>query len=123
LYCFYVFSLLLSSFKSAPDQLPELPAAVEVAAYRVAVEGVTNVARHANVDAAQVSFNLRGGDSLQVSVVDAGSSDGPWQPGVGMDSMRERVESIGGSLTIHNGVDGATVTADLPLNLTEETRS
>ncbi len=54
-----------------PAEVPALPAAVEVAAYRVATEALTNVARHARADGAVV--RLRYSDRLEVSV----SDDGP----------------------------------------------
>jgi signal transduction histidine kinase len=102
---------------TAPDDLPELPAAVEVAAYRVAVEAVTNVARHARVSAATVEFSVHEGPTLRVVICDRGRSGNPWRPGVGLASMRERVEQIGGELTVRNGDLGATITAHLPLTL------
>ena len=100
---------------TAPADLPELPAAVEVAAYRVALEAVTNVARHAGVGAAWLEFTVVDG-VLRITVADEGESHEPWRPGVGLASMRERVERIGGTLSLHSGPEGATVTADLPLN-------
>ena len=99
----------------APGELPELSAAVEVAAYRVAVEAVTNVARHAATDRATVTFSLVGDTHLRVRVADAGVSERPWRHGVGLSAMRERVEGVGGVLTVTSGPDGAVVTADLPL--------
>jgi signal transduction histidine kinase len=99
----------------APETLPELSAAVEVAAYRVAVEAVTNVARHADVDRAAVTFALPDAGHLVVSVADAGVSQAPWRHGVGLAAMRERVEGVGGVLTVTSGPDGAVVTASLPL--------
>ena len=100
----------------APAALPELSAAVEVAAYRVAVEAVTNVARHAEVDRARVTFALADAGRLLVRVADAGSSAGPWRPGVGLAAMRERVEGVGGTLTVTSGPEGGVVTASLPLD-------
>jgi signal transduction histidine kinase len=99
---------------SAPP-LPDLPAAVEVVAYRVAVEAVTNVARHAGVDAAQVEITLDGGKALEVRVSDAGCAPGPWREGVGISSMRERVEQIGGVLQVGTGPEGGRVHARLPI--------
>jgi signal transduction histidine kinase len=100
---------------TAPGELPELSAAVEVAAYRVAVEAVTNVARHAAVDRATVTFSLVGDTHLRVRVADAGVSERPWRHGVGLSAMRDRVEGVGGVLAVGSGPDGAVVTADLPL--------
>ena len=98
----------------APE-LPELPAAVEVAAYRVAVEAVTNVARHAGADRARVEFRLPGPDELEVTVTDPGISAAPWTPGVGLSSMRERVELVGGRFDAAGGPEGGRVSARLPL--------
>lgn len=99
----------------APEALGELPAALEVVAYRVAVEAVTNVARHAGVAQARVVLDLGPAEALAVTVTDPGRSARPWAPGVGLRSMRERVEQIGGTLSIDAGPDGATVAAVLPL--------
>lgn len=99
---------------SAPA-LPQLPAAVEVVAYRVAVEAVTNVARHAAVDRADVRFALDGPAVLEVVVTDSGVSSAPWSEGVGIASMRERVEQIGGSLAV-GSVAGGVVRARLPIH-------
>jgi len=99
----------------APQDLPELPAAVEVAAYRTAVEAVTNVARHSGVAEATVYFALASGPALRIQIQDRGRSTTTWTPGVGMVSMRERIEQIGGTLTVHAGRHGATITAHIPI--------
>ncbi|MFF4825476.1 sensor histidine kinase [Streptomyces sp. NPDC001312] len=101
----------------APEQLPQLPAAVEVAAYRVAVEAVTNIARHAAVTAATLTLDLRGSTHLRVTIADSGRCTEPWTPGVGIQSMHERVEQIGGTLTVRTTPEGATITAELPLSI------
>lgn len=98
----------------APDAFPELPAAVEVAAYRIVVEALTNVARHAATDRAWVMLCVVDG-AVALEVRDAGASSPPWSPGVGMRSMRERAEALGGSVDVAAGPTGATVTARLPL--------
>lgn len=100
----------------AAAELPELSAAVEVVAYRVAVEAVTNVARHAGVDAARITFRLGDDGVLDVRVADSGPATQPWREGVGITSMRERVEQLGGSLTTSSGVEGGCVRALLPLH-------
>lgn len=100
----------------APEVMPDLPAAVEVAAYRIAVEAVTNVARHAGVAAAHVAFAVTEQRVLTVTVRDRGHRAGSWPPGVGLGSMRERAEEVGGSLTVEHGPAGALVTASLPLD-------
>lgn len=101
----------------APPRLPPLPAAVEVAAYRVAVEAVTNIARHSAGTRAALTLALADSSVLRITVADDGPCTAPWTHGVGIRSMHERVEEIGGSLTVDATPRGATVTADLPLSL------
>ncbi|MFJ8634065.1 sensor histidine kinase [Streptomyces sp. NPDC093568] len=101
----------------APRRLPLLPAAVEVAAYRVAVEAVTNIARHSDGTTAALTLEFADPALLRVTVADRGHCTETWTPGVGIQSMYERVEEIGGTLTIRTTPQGATVTADLPLVL------
>jgi signal transduction histidine kinase len=97
---------------SAPP-LPELPAAVEVVAYRVAVEALTNAARHAHVEGARLELSV--GDCLELVISDDGRSDGAWSEGVGIASMRERVAQVGGVLEVGGGSSGGRVRAELPL--------
>ena len=76
---------------AAPDALPPLPAAVEVAAYRIVTEALTNVARHAEASTCRVVLALDG--SLDISVIDDGrgiAADA--RHGVGLGSMRERAD-------------------------------
>ncbi len=95
----------------------ELPvtvtAAVEVAAYRIVMEALTNVARHSGCDMATV--RLQTADSaLVIDVTDVGKSNGDWSSGVGMASMRERAAQLGGTLTVDIGASGGQVHAVLP---------
>lgn len=103
---------------TAPDTLPELTAALEVVAYRVTVEAVTNVARHSGVASALVTFTITPEQALSLTIEDQGHSPEPWRPGVGLKSMRERVEQIGGTLDVHASPTGGRVTATIPLNIT-----
>ncbi len=101
------------------DLPPVLPAAVEVAAYRVAVEAVTNAARHAHPGTegslrVTVCFERRR-EGLVVSVEDDGLPGGPWRAGVGTASMRERCEQLHGSLHAGPTAEGGRVRAVLPL--------
>lgn len=96
------------------DDLPTLPAAVEVAAFRIATEAVNNSARHSGTDQVWVRI-IHEHDHLTVTVRDTGSSDGAWVPGVGLASMRERAAEIGGSIDITSNSDGSQVRALLPL--------
>jgi signal transduction histidine kinase len=96
-----------------PEELPPLPAAVEVAAYRIATEALVNVARHADATAAQVRMHCNG--ALEVEVTDDGVSAGPWRPGVGLSSMRERADEVGGWVEAGPSGRGGRVHASFPL--------
>jgi len=97
--------------------------AVEVAAYRIAQEALTNVARHANVARATLEA-VREGDHLRLAVVDAGQGIelDPSDPllthgSSGLSGMRERALAIGGDLTITSEPgDGTSIVALLPLH-------
>jgi signal transduction histidine kinase len=99
----------------APDPLPSLPAAVEVAAYRIATEAMTNVARHAH--ARSCLLRLQVGDELTVEVRDDGVGVPGGQPaGVGLPSMAERAAELGGRCVVTRLDGGGTrVLAHLPL--------
>lgn len=100
----------------APPLLPPLSAAVEVAAYRIAVEALTNVLRHAHSQTCQIELSVQG-DRLHVAVSDDGVGLPPEVPdGMGLTSMRERADELGGSCRIESqaGV-GTRVTAELPI--------
>jgi len=99
----------------APSVLPPLPAAVEVAAYRIAAEALTNVARHAH--ATSVTLIVRVGELLTVTVLDDGAPQAEaWTPGVGIVGMRERAAELGGSLREGPGPSGGEVCLTLPLS-------
>ena len=100
-----------------PTPLPELPAAVEVAAYRIAVEALTNAVRHAEASACRVELAADDGATLRVQVTDDGHGL-PTEvvPGVGLESIRARAEELGGSLELGRETDGGTrVVALLPI--------
>ena len=96
--------------------LPALPAAVEVAAYRIATEAVTNVARHAGARTATVTLTAAEG-VLRVEVTDDGRGISPAnRAGVGLTSMRERAEELGGTCALRPRPGGGSiVSAQLPL--------
>jgi signal transduction histidine kinase len=99
----------------APDSLPPLPAAVEVAAYRIVQEAVTNVIRHALAHSCYVRFQVQ--DALKIEVSDDGKGiEDADRTGVGLNSMFERAEELGGTLTINKvSPCGTQITACLPL--------
>ena len=99
------------------------PAALEVAAYRIATEALANIARHTH--ASHVRVNVSVDDrplALRVEVID----DGPglptdMRPGVGLRSMRERADEVGGTCEISTVHDGGTmVRAGLPIPQLDE---
>lgn len=99
------------------SQLPALPAAVEVAAYRTITEALTNVARHSGARQGSVTFRLEP-DVLRVEVVDDGC--GLTEPrvgtGIGLAAMAERAAELGGTCTVRTASGGGTsVVARLPL--------
>jgi signal transduction histidine kinase len=99
----------------APDEgLADLPAAVEVACYRIVTEALTNVTRHAHATRCSVRIHLD--HALDVDVRDdgVGLPEG-WRTGVGIASMRERVTELGGKLAIEPCLPhGTRIIACLP---------
>jgi signal transduction histidine kinase len=95
-----------------PEQLPTLPAAVEVAAYRIATEALTNVARHAS--ASRAALTLRCGHELEVEVTDDGRESG-WVSGVGLHAMAERAAEVGARFEAGPSTVGGRVYVAIPL--------
>src|SRR5207244_11374481 len=92
---------------------------VETAAYRIVQEALTNVARHAG--AKRVTVELRGADhELRLEVRDDGvglrPANGQARPGIGLVGIRERVRSLGGTMTLASATGGgARLSVRLPL--------
>ncbi len=89
--------------------------AVETCAYRVVQESVTNTMRHSN--ATRIDVAVRDGDdAIEVTVHDNGTGTRlpRFGPGHGVRGMRERVEALGGTLTVRTGSDGWWVRAGIP---------
>ncbi|TCO42481.1 histidine kinase [Kribbella antiqua] len=100
----------------APDSLPELSPDVEVAAYRIASEALTNVVRHSTARSAVVSL-ATDTRSLSLTVADDGNPVAAWRPGVGLRSMHTRAAEVGGSCDAGPTPHGGLVTAVLPLGV------
>jgi two-component system, NarL family, sensor kinase len=99
----------------ATDDVEPLTAAVEVAAYRIVLEAVTNAVRHSGARACTVTLD-READELRVRVRDDG--DGlaeDRRAGVGLESMRERAEELGGTCVVTSDGTGTLVDARLPV--------
>jgi signal transduction histidine kinase len=100
----------------APDQLPALSAAVEVAAYRITLEALTNVARHAEARQCVVRLMLNGELHLEISD-DGQGMDEQVRAGVGLMSMRERASELNGTCLIDSSsLGGLMVKVSLPLS-------
>ncbi|GIH26891.1 hypothetical protein Aph01nite_52010 [Acrocarpospora phusangensis] len=101
---------------AAPEPLPGLPAAVEAAAYRIASEAMTNAARHSRAATCTVTLGVEPPGLLRLVVADDGDGRLSGPPGVGLGSMRERAEELGGVcvVTFREGA-GTTVRTTLPL--------
>jgi signal transduction histidine kinase len=103
---------------TAPDPFPPLPAAVEVACYRIAQEALTNVARHAQARSATLALAVdTPNQALTLAVVDDGCGlPAQLQAGVGLASMRERAAELGGACFVETAPGGGVrVYARLPL--------
>ncbi len=98
-----------------PATFGELPAAVEVAAYRIAAEACANVIRHARASECTIDAGIDDG-CLTLTVADDGAGFGTdMAVGVGLQSMHERAAELGGSVEIRSVPGGTTVCARLPL--------
>ncbi len=98
------------------EPLPALPAAVEVAAYRIVLEAFTNNLRHAKASTCRIQIKIEN-QILLLQVSDNGNGlakDN--RDGVGFTSMRERAQELGGECVIENNPagGGVTVRARLP---------
>jgi signal transduction histidine kinase len=107
----------------APEKLPPLPAAVEVACYRIAQEAITNVVRHAQARTCLVRFSV---DEANKELVLEVADDGVGIPedrhrGVGMSSMAERAAELGGTCVVAQNPSGGTcLLARFPLFAKEQ---
>lgn len=108
----------------APQPLPELPAAVEVAAYRIVTESLVNVIKHAEATSCTVRLDITPSSQLIAEVTDNGSGLHPRphlqqasnKGGIGLVSIKERAAELGGQCTIERMEQGGTrVLAIIPL--------
>jgi PAS domain S-box-containing protein len=92
-----------------------LPEPVEVAAYYVVAEALTNAAKHAHASLVTVEVDVISG-GLRVSVQDDGVGGANPARGSGLIGLTDRVEALGGRLSLHSPTgDGTTLSVHLPL--------
>lgn len=106
-----------------PDELRRLPTQHEIALFRVAQESLANVFRHSGSRKAKVSLVLNA-DGVRLTVEDEGRTfrrgkKGTIRAGVGIQSMRGRLEPLRGELKIEHGPQGTRVMAKAPLRAAE----
>ncbi|MBI2873352.1 MAG: hypothetical protein HYY00_09230 [Chloroflexi bacterium] len=103
----------------SPQPLPVMPAAVEVAVYRIAVEALTNVARHSRAHNCLVRLSLPDQGTLELEVADDGVGLPPGSTaGVGITSMKERAAELGGNCAVESVAGGGTrVRAHIPVGV------
>jgi signal transduction histidine kinase len=100
-----------------PDSAINYPAAVEVAAYCIVTEAVSNVVRHAHARSCQVALKVTA-TGLEIEVTDDGRGFEHQRHGVGLYAMRERAEELGGELSVTSRQPtnpGIRIWASLPL--------
>lgn len=108
-----------------PPSLPTLPAAVEVASYRIVQEALNNALKHARASTITIRLEIALLDerqrALRVEISDNGIGIAGDHPiGIGLHSMAERAEELGGSCTITGSENGTQVVAYLPIEYQEE---
>ena len=101
---------------NVPETLPLLPAAVEVAVYRIAQEALTNVARHAQAQHCLLRLSIDD-DALYLDIDDDGKGiPAGHRIGVGLHAMHERASELGGNCAIMRGAsEGTLIQVRLPL--------
>ncbi len=98
----------------APSSIPPLSAAVEVAAYWIAQEALTNVKRHAQARTCNVRVAVEA-IALHLEIADDGEGLTSRSTGIGLHTMKERAAEVGGTCEIGTRAGGGTlVTASLP---------
>jgi len=96
------------------DRLPRLPEQLEVAAYYVVSESLTNAAKHAQADTVTVEVGVTA-DTLIVEIVDDGIGGADSERGTGLRGLADRIEALNGHLRVWSSVGkGTRVRAEIP---------
>jgi signal transduction histidine kinase len=98
----------------APE-LPDLPAAVDLAALRIITEAVTNARKHAAASTIEVGLELTHGRLAVVVSDDGVGLPADVRPGIGMRSMVERAAELGGTARYDRSAPGTRLMVTLPL--------
>lgn len=100
----------------APEPMPSLSAAVEVAVFRIAKEALQNARLHGKAETCVISISVESGQ-LDLTIIDDGRGlSAGFTPGIGLASMNERAAELGGTFVIqaHQGV-GTRIQVNLPI--------
>jgi two-component system, NarL family, sensor kinase len=104
----------------APEKTPLLPAAVEVAAYRIVQEALTNASRHAQATSCTIDLHFDHDLSLKIRDDGLGLPE-QHRAGVGLNSMRERAVELGGNYQMNSSAAGGTeLVVKIPIHYTGE---
>ncbi len=98
-----------------PLVLPAVAPEVEVGAYRIAAEAIVNACKHSGGTRCDVDVAVSDGWLVVTVLDDGGGMNGARPGGVGLASMRDRAESLGGEIHLEPGHTGTTVQARLPV--------
>jgi signal transduction histidine kinase len=85
-----------------------LPRAIDLSAYRIVQEGLTNALKHARASQADVTLRYEP-DEVRIEVRDDGTGDSPGNAGYGLVGIRERVKIYGGEMTAETATGGGFV--------------
>jgi signal transduction histidine kinase len=92
-----------------------LPEPVEVSAYYVAAEALTNVAKHARASSVSVEVEVAG-EVLRVAVRDDGCGGADFTGGTGLVGLKDRVEAVGGRIFLDSPRGaGTSLRVELPV--------
>lgn len=112
----YYLQSIRFTVQSEPDPLPMLPAASEMACFRIAQEAITNVVRHSSAKHCVVEFKIQT-DKLRLTITDDGKGiSNHIKKGIGLQSMKERAEELGGTTYFEVPKEGGTrIVAEIPI--------
>ncbi|MFB9681676.1 sensor histidine kinase [Streptosporangium vulgare] len=101
---------------AGPPSLASIPAPVEIAAYRIGLEAITNAARHTLATRVDVIIDVVPDEVLTIQIHDNDTPSAiPWAEGTGLRSIRERAAEFGGTCTAGPDQQGGLVFARLPM--------